>query len=133
MNKKINKIKDQDKLLKHNTFMENTKALYDGIEISLNKKRSKFIRDIWVNSLSEEELNKYLKKCLYADCEKHKWKYIIDLLHLKPSDFKIDWFTSYIMADENPKNSIIDECQEINENNIITNKGYCYFYKKIKN
>ena len=22
---------------------------------------------------------------------------------------------------------------EINENNIITNKGYCYFYKKIKN
>lgn len=119
MDKKTDKIKDQDKLTKHKTFMENTKSLYDGVEISLNKRRSRFIRDGWINTRSKEILNQYLKKCLYLDSEKHKWKYLIDLLHLKPSDFKIEWFTSYVMGDKFPINSVIGECQKIDEKNIL--------------
>ena len=110
---KTEKITDLKKLSKHKSIMANVKSLNEGLEASLSKSKINFIKKNWVNKISKDRLE-YMA-LLYPI--KH-WKLLIDIFHLKPSDFQLDWFTTYIFTKEAISGSIIDICNMINAENI---------------
>lgn len=131
LEKKTNKIKNLKKLTKHKALISNLKTLNEGIDMSLSSSKIKFIKNHWVKNLSEEKLE--LMALVYPT--KH-WKWIIDMMHLKPTDFKLEWFTKYIFTKEYPKNSIIDICTSLNNENIketITKYKIPFDYLKLTN
>lgn len=119
LNKKTDKLKDAKKISKHKTILANVKALNEDMNISLTQSKIKFIKKNWISNLSKEKLE-YMA-LLYP--QKH-WKQLIDIFHLKPSDFELSWFSKYIFTNEYPADSIIDICNSINSENIkdIINK-----------
>src|SRR3990172_6053640 len=79
---KIVKIEDKKKLAKHKTILANLQALNEGIEMRLTSSKIKFIKEHWINYLPQERLE--FMALLFPT--KH-WKWLIDLMHLKPNDF----------------------------------------------
>jgi hypothetical protein len=130
LEKKTEKIKDPKKLSKHKAIIANLKALNENIEMKLTSSKIKFIKENWINYLPKEKLE-YMALLFPT---KH-WKWLIDIMHLKPNDFKLEWFTKYIFTGEYPKNSIIDICLNINIPNslfILSNYKLPYTYLRIK-
>lgn len=113
LDKKTDKIKNKKKLSKHKTILANLQALNEGINMSLTNAKINFIRDHWIRQIPKEKLE-YMA-LLYPT---NHWKRLIDLFHLKPSDFQLDWFSVYIFSNEYPKNSIIHICKTIEKENI---------------
>ena len=113
LNKKTEKIQNASKLSKHKSFLSNLQALNEGIEMSLTKSKIKFIKKNWINNIDKNRLE--YSALLYP--VKH-WKFLIDLFHLKPNDFQLEWFTTYIFTNEYPKESIIDVCNSLTSENI---------------
>jgi hypothetical protein len=130
LNKKTEKIKNKARLSRHKSLISNLISLNEGVETSLSKSRVKFLKENWVQVLSPERLE--LMVLLYPT--KH-WKYLIDLMHLKPEDFTVLWFSKYIFTNEYPTDSILDICSKINQDNIKTiamqyKLGYKYLKTK---
>jgi hypothetical protein len=115
MEKKLNKLKNKRRLVKHKSIMSNIYTLYAGAEMSLTSGKAKFIRNNWIQNISKRELE---YNAIYYPI--NMWKKIIDILHLKPSDFKLNWFTKYVFEKICPHNSIIYECNNIDQSNIIS-------------
>lgn len=115
LNKKTDKIKDKKKLAKHKAILSNLQSLNEGIQMKLTSSKIKFLKDNWIKQLSKERLE-YMA-LLFSP--KH-WKFLIDLMHIKPSDFKLDWFTTYIFTQEYPQNSILGKCLNLTMENIKT-------------
>jgi hypothetical protein len=111
--KKLHKIKNKTKISKNKTFIYNLKCLNEGVNMSLNKSKIKFIKNNWIVNIPKNELE--LMALIYP---KKNWKSLIDLFHLHPSDFKLEWFTKYIFCNEYPEGSIIDICKKLDKNNI---------------
>lgn len=120
LNKKTEKLKDKKKVAKHKSVLANLKALNEGTDgLSLTKARIKFLKNNWLKNLPKEQLE--FMALLYPT---KSWKRLIDLFHLKPNDFQLDWFTTYIFTKEAPENSIVAICNNINVDNCkeILNK-----------
>ena len=81
--------------------------------MSLSKAKINFIRDHWVKRIPKERLEQMA--LLYPV---NHWRRLIDLFHLKPSDFQLEWFTVYVFTNEYPKDSIIHICKTIEQKNI---------------
>lgn len=113
LSKKTEKIKDSKKLSKHKTILSNLQSLNENVDMSLTQSVIKFIKRNWINSIPKERLE-YMA-LLYPV---KYWKQLIDLFHLKPNDFQLDWFTGYIFTKECPKDSIINVCNSITTKNI---------------
>lgn len=133
MNKKTDKLKNKIKLSKHKTFMANLQSLNENIEMNLSGSKINFIKMNWVNNIDKNRLE-YMA-LLYP--VKH-WKSLIDLFHLKPTDFQLEWFTSYIFTNKYPEGSIIEICNTITSENIeqilLTHKlSYDFLKLKYKN
>lgn len=115
LSKRTDKIKDKKKLSKHKAILSNLQALNEGIDMKLTSSKIKFLKETWIQQLSKERLE-YMA-LLFSP--KH-WKFLIDLMHLKPSDFQLDWFTTYIFTGEYPKDSILGKCLNMTIDNIKT-------------
>lgn len=111
--KKTDKIKNVKKLARHKTVIANLQALNEGVEMNLTKSKIKFIKEHWVNNISKERLE-YMA-LLYPV---KYWKWIIDLFHLRPNDFQLEWFTTYVFTQECPQDTIISICNSISNENI---------------
>ena len=130
INKKTEKINDPKKLAKHKAVLANLLALNEGVEMRLTSSKIKFLKENWINNLSKERLE--FMALLFPT--KH-WKWLIDLMHLKPSDFKLEWFTKYIFTSEYLPGSIVDLSIQINQDNILAvlNKyNLPYTYLRVK-
>ena len=115
LNKKTDQIKDKKKLAKHKAILSNLQSLNEGIQMKLTSSKIKFLKENWIQKLPKERLE-YMA-LLFSP--KH-WKFLIDLMHLKPSDFQLDWFTTYIFTGEYPQNSILGKCLNLTAENIKT-------------
>lgn len=120
LEKRTAKITDPIKLQKHKTFLSNTKSLYEGMNLSLNKSKSQFIKKHWVQTQSEANLYKYIleSRLNVSKGSLAKWKYMIDILHLKPDDFAIKWFSSYVVTGKAPEKTLVSMCTKINNKTI---------------
>lgn len=105
LSKKTDKIKDKKKLSKHKTILANLKSLNEGLEIALTKGKVRFLKSNWVQHISTEQLE--FMALLYPI---KQWRFLINLFHLKPGDFQLSWFTTYIFTQEVPLGSIVDIC-----------------------
>lgn len=110
---KTDKIKDKTKLTKHTGLIANLKVLNEGIDMGLTSSKIKFLKEHWIKNIPKDNLE-YMA-LLYPT--KH-WKWVIDMMHLKPSDFQLEWFTSYVFTKKYPNDSIIDICNSINSETI---------------
>ena len=113
LEKKTDHIKNHQKISKHKTKLNNLQTLNEEIDMRLTKSKIKFIKKHWIANLSKEKLE-------YAAIlfPVKQWKYLIDLLHLKPEDFQLKWFTNYIFTKEYPVESLIHVCNNINKNTL---------------
>lgn len=130
LEKKTDKIKNIKKLGKHKALIANLKTLSEGIIMGLSSSKTKFIKNHWIKQLSKDRLE-YMAM-LYST--KH-WRWIIDLLHLKPSDFQLEWFTEYIFTNKYPNNSIVNICSSLDNKNIkevLLEYKLPYEYLKLK-
>ncbi len=114
LSKKLEKITNKKKLAKYKSILENVKKLNGGADVSLTKSKCRFIKNSWINNLSKKELEYNI-----IQFPANSWKKIIDLLHLKPNDFKLEWFTKYVYEGVSPENSMVSECLHINNDNIV--------------
>lgn len=113
MNKKTTVIKNNKKLMIHKSIMSNLKKMYEDEHISLTSSKCKFIKKNWIQNIDKNDLEYNI-----IQFNPDMWKKIIDLLHLKPSDFKLEWFTKYIFEKVYPENSMIAICKSLNKDNI---------------
>lgn len=103
--KKINKIK---------SLISNKETINEGCQFSLSASKIKMIINYWIKNIDEEKLK------FYAISYGTKyWKFLIDLLHTKPSHFKLSWFQNYVFTGNAPEDSIIHRFKNLNSNNII--------------
>lgn len=112
--KKMGKLKDKKKIAKRKSIISNLKKLHEGLNVSLTRSKIKFIKENWIKKIKREilELNTFLYPLNY-------WKKLIDLLHLKPSDFTLEWFSTYIFDNKYPSDSLIAKCKKMNKNNLV--------------
>jgi hypothetical protein len=94
--------------------MSNLEKLYDGQHVSLTNSKCRFIRENWIKNIGANDLEYNV-----IQFSPDMWKKIIDLLHLKPSDFQLDWFTKYIFEGIYPEASLISECKSLNSENVL--------------
>lgn len=113
LSKKTDQIKDKKKLAKHKAILSNLQSLNEGIQMKLTSSKIKFLKENWIQKLPKERLE-YMA-LLFPP--KH-WKFLIDLMHLKPTDFQLEWFTSYIFTGEYPQESILGHCLNLTKENI---------------
>jgi hypothetical protein len=114
INAKIDKIKNKNKQSKHKATLTNLKALYEDINMSLTRSKIKFLTCEYFNKLTEQQLNYFI-----LTKQRELWKKVIDLLHLKNTDFAILWFTKYVFSGEVPETSILGQLNYINQDNIL--------------
>nr|QBK88423.1 MAG: uncharacterized protein LCMiAC01_01000 [Mimivirus LCMiAC01] len=114
LEKKTDRIKNKKKLSKHKSIIENTKKLNEGLPVSLSKSKIKFITRHWINLITKEDIEN--QAIQYAP---KLWKKLIDLFHLKPNNFKLEWFPSYIFGKDYPTYSKSYKCSNITKDNII--------------
>ena len=113
LTKKIEKYPTSKKVKKYKPLLSNLKALNEGVEMRLTKSKTYFLKINWITHISKERLE-YMA-LLYPI---KQWKSLINLFHLKPTDFQLPWFTSYIFTGLSPQNSIVDVCNSITKDNI---------------
>lgn len=101
------------KIKTYKTLLSNLNSLAEGVNMRLTKSKINFIKINWIHNIPKERLE-YMA-LLYPI---KQWKILINLFHLKPIDFQLDWFTHYIFTKESPKNSIIDICSSITKETI---------------
>ena len=120
---KINKIK---------TLISNKETINEGQQYSLSGGRIKMIKNYWIKNITEDQLKFY--SLSYGT---KYWKYLIDLLHTKPSDFKLAWFQNYVFNGNAPDDSILTQIKKINNDNILDfinkYKPYYNYMRTIKN
>lgn len=114
LTKRMEKTTNPKKKAMYKSILNNLAELHEDLSLSLTKSKIKFLKRNWIDKITEEELN----NLLLNNCD-DSFKKIIDLFHLKPTDFPIDWFTSYIYTNEYPEGCIIDQCNKINKENIL--------------
>ncbi len=116
LKKKLVKIKkDKKRAGKLKSIIANLEKLHEGLQISLTKSKIEFIKVNWIQKLSANDL----ENCT-IQYPTNYWKSLIDLLHAKPSDFQLNWFTSYIFTNECPVESLAYKCSHINKDNIAS-------------
>lgn len=104
------------KIAKIDQQIHNLGMLHDGLDgsvdmalnFSLTSSRIKIVRDHWVKLIEPNKLEFY---ALMYDLS--SWKKLADLMHLKSSDFSVDWFLDYAFGKEAPENSIVMICKNI--------------------
>ena len=74
--------------------MANLKKLNEGLHLSLTLSKCKFIKNNWIKNIPEKELEYNAIQFSIG-----MWKKIINLLHIKPNDFKLTWFTKYVFEE----------------------------------
>lgn len=128
--RKLEKVTNSKKKSKYKSIIKNLSTLHEGLHTSLTQAKIKFIKTNWINKISVEELEKM--SIMYPV---DSWKKIIDLLHLKPTDFKLHWFTKYVFEGIYPEDSLVAKCKNItkdNINNIINECPHEYLLKNHK-
>ena len=122
--KRLINITNAKNISKYKSIISNLKTLHEDLPVSLNSSRIRFLKETWIHDISKSELEEsVIRHPIFL------WKKLIDLLHLRPNDFKLKWFTSYVFTGKYPKKSIIGKFNRINENNIfkIVNKYKPHF------
>lgn len=114
MEKKKSTLKNPYKLSKHGTFMANLKKLFEDEPVSLTKSKIKFLKKEWIQAMSSDDLEYYA--LLFP---MKSWKRIVDLFHLKPSDFNLEWFSNYIFTGELPETSMVTRCKNMTSDNVL--------------
>lgn len=114
LDKKTEKIKDDKKLNTHKTQMNNIKALYENLDLSLTKSKIKFLRREYFAKLTEKQVNMFA-----LSIPRGVWRKLIDVLHLRENDIIVPWFIHYVFTGEAPEDSIITKTQLIDQDNII--------------
>ena len=115
---------------KYKSMMSNFSKLHEDLPLSLTTAKSKLFRQ-WVNKIPASDLENNV-----IQYPKSYWKKLIDLLHLKQTDFQLNWFSSYIMTPKYnpPKSSLLRICSKINKNNILdVIDKYKLSYSYVKN
>lgn len=107
--KKLKKNADESK---HKSKIANLGKLHESIHLSLNNSKIKFITKHWIKNIPKDELEFSAIQYTIG------WKKLIDLFHLKPSDFQLEWFTKYIFTSEAPKTSVLYNYKQIKGTNI---------------
>lgn len=102
-NRKISKLKNK---------LDYNRKLNEGISFSLTRSKSNLIKKYWIKNISQENLEFY---ALSYENELKYWKQLADLLHVKPSDFKLDWFLNFIYTKEAPEDSIVTNCKKLTD------------------
>ena len=116
LQKKRKNLINQGKIAKIDQQIHNLKILNDGVDgqvklafnFSLSSSKIKIIKEYWVATIPADKLEFY---ALMYDLS--SWKKLADLLHLKNSDFTVNWFLSYAYGNEAPENSIVAICKNI--------------------
>jgi hypothetical protein len=112
LNKKITKLEGKmkkGKLGKLKTELNNTMVLNDGLQASLNKSKIKKIKNLWLNRIQKDKLEFY--SMTFGTSH---WKQLANYLHVKPSDFQLDWFLNYVFTNIAPEDSILTKCKTLN-------------------
>jgi len=97
--------------------LESNKKLDGGMGKSagfiLNGTNAKFIRKNWVQTMSELDL-----EICAMGMPTRQWQRLADILHIKKSDFALDWFLSYIYGNPAPENSMLNKFKRVLSNNL---------------
>jgi hypothetical protein len=72
-----------------------------------------FIKKNWLSKIPAKELEDYA-----VQYPLKYWKKLIDLLHAKPTDLQLPWFTAYIFTGECPTDTLAYKCMKINKDTI---------------
>lgn len=121
LGKKLNNLTKNGKIgainCKINNLLEMNDCLgnsYTGINLSLTKSKAKMIKKYWINKILPDKLEFY---ALSYGLE--HWKNLANMLHIKPSDFTVNWFLEYVYGKEAPRDSIVYACKNINDTNVL--------------
>jgi hypothetical protein len=84
------------------------------VNLSLSGAKAKFIRDNWVKKIPKEklELDAMMLPMDY-------WKQLSNFIHIKASDFQLNWFLAYVYGTPAPVDSILHNCKNINNTNAL--------------
>lgn len=87
---------------------EKTKGFIEGDDPlgAVSGSLARHIREKWISEVSENELLYYA-----LAMPTQPWEELIDLLHVKPSDFKLDWFADFVCGHDPPRDSVLALCQ----------------------
>lgn len=117
LEKKLGTLSEKNKKMrgKIQSQINNTKQLNPSFfEFSLTKSKIKVITNNWVNKIPKDKLEFYA-----LAYELDPWKNLANLLHLKPSDFQLDWFLNYVYGGQPPTDSVVYACKNITSNNAL--------------
>jgi hypothetical protein len=114
LNKKLEKVKNKNKISKIKSIIANTSNLQEDLHLSLSKRKIELIKIYWIRKLTATELENYT-----IQYPPWYWKRLIDLMHLRPDDFALSWFSSYIFTGECPESSLAYQCKNVNAENIV--------------
>lgn len=98
-----------------NNLMQLNSKYFD---FSLTSSKIKVIVDNWIKKIPADKLEFYA-----MTYELDTWKNLANLLHLKASDFQLDWFLGYAYGGSIPESSVVYACKNITSVNsfeIIT-------------
>lgn len=117
LNKQINSV-GQTKSKKRGKFQSEINNLMQlnssYFEFSLTKSKIKTIIYNWVKKIPKDKLEFYA-----MTYEMDQWKNLANLLHIKKTDFQLDWFLEYVYGGNPPETSIVYACKNINSSNVL--------------
>lgn len=106
-------VKNKKKIGKIQTQINNIKQLNASFyEFSLTSSKINLIKEHWIKKIPADKLEFY---ALTYDLE--PWKNLANLLHLKPTDFQLDWFLQYVYGKPAPTDTMVFACKNINKTN----------------
>ena len=115
LTKRKEKLKNTSKI---NTIDTTMKTLLEygtttcPIVFSLTKSKTKMIKKYWLSKIPVDKLEFYalMYKLDY-------WKQLADILHLKNTDFQLDWFLQYVYGNDAPAGTCVNECKNLTKEN----------------
>lgn len=111
--KKLNGSRDKNGKLQ--CELNNLEKITDNyLEFSLTKSKSKMIKKYWISQIPADKLEFYV-----LSYDLSYWKILADLLHLKSSDFKLDWFLNYVYTLTAPIGSTVHACKSMTTDNSL--------------
>lgn len=111
--KKLNGSSDKNGKLQ--CELNNLEKITDNyLEFSLTKSKSKMIKKYWISLIPADKLEFYV-----LSYDLSYWKILADLLHLKSSDFKLDWFLNYVYTLTAPVGSTVYACKSMTSDNSL--------------
>jgi Zinc finger, C3HC4 type (RING finger) len=85
---------------------------------SISGALARHIREQWVAKVPEEELLFFALAMPTSP-----WEELIDLLHVKPTEFQLSWFADYVCGHEPPADSVLTRVQNALNGDIDANRA----------